>query len=285
MKKLILIGAAGTLFFVSCVKSSSEYKQLLAEKDSLAAVSAQANADIEQFLALLNEVQTNFQDIKEKEHYLSVQSTAAGELTPTTREQVQNDLKFITETLNKNREKIADLEARLKKSNNQSEQLRQTLAALRTELEEKTATVVSLQEELAKKDRKIAEMSDNINALAADVKNLSQQTAENQALIAEQQAAINAVYYRFGTSKELKDAKIVVSGKLGSDFDPKYFIKEDGTKLKVVPLYAKKGTLVSKHPEGSYEFGKDANGKAELRILDAKKFWSLTKYLVVEVKM
>jgi hypothetical protein len=43
--------------------------------------------------------------------------------------------------------------------------------------------------------------------------------------------------------------------------------------------------LISKHPEGTYEFTKDINGKAELKILDPKNFWSLTKYLVIEVKI
>lgn len=47
----------------------------------------------------------------------------------------------------------------------------------------------------------------------------------------------------------------------------------------------KKGKLISKHPDGSYEFGKDSNGQAELRILDPKNFWSLTKYLVVQVNV
>jgi hypothetical protein len=48
---------------------------------------------------------------------------------------------------------------------------------------------------------------------------------------------------------------------------------------------SKKGKLISKHPAGSYEFGKGATGQLELRILDPKTFWSLTKYLVIEVNV
>jgi hypothetical protein len=77
----------------------------------------------------------------------------------------------------------------------------------------------------------------------------------------------------------------LVNGQLGQDFDTNYFILSDKTQLKVVPLFALQGKLVSKHPAGSYKFGKGADGKASLEITNPDKFWSLTKYLVVEVKV
>jgi ABC-type transporter Mla subunit MlaD len=176
------------------------------------------------------------------------------------------------------------LEAKLKKSSINSTQLSKTLAGLRQELEQKTADLVTLRDELAKRDRQIAELTTNVTNLSNDVQNLSAESAERQEVINRQQAEINTAYYCFGTSKELKDNKILVGGQLGTNFDKNYFIKIDNlNNLTVVPLYAKKGKLISKHPGGSYQFGNDASGKAELRITNPKNFWSLTKFLVVEV--
>jgi hypothetical protein len=118
------------------------------------------------------------------------------------------------------------------------------------------------------------------------VQSLKTQTGEQQTTIQQQQTELNTVYYCFGTSKELKDQKILINNQLGTDFDRNYFIRiPDFHTLTLIPLYAKKGKLISKHPEGSYEFTKDMNGKVELKILDPKNFWSLTKYLVVQVNV
>lgn len=284
MKKVVVFCAVFTLIFASCVKNSSEFKALQAERDSLALVNAQTNVELDQIVSLMNDVEDNFRSIKSAENYLSVQSGTSGELTPSVRERIQSDMQFVTETLNKNRRQIADLEAKLKKSNLNSSQISKTLANLRQELEEKTESLVTLQNELAKRDQQIAELSENVNTLSNDVKNLSAESTARQAVINAQQAELNTAYYRFGTSKELKDNAILVKGQLGTNFNREFFVKiDDINTTKIIPLYAKKGKLVSKHPAGTYEFGKDANGQVELRISDPKNFWSLTKYLVVEV--
>jgi chromosome segregation ATPase len=287
MKKIIFICTiVFTAMTSSCVKNSSEYKALQAQKDSLALVSAQNTADLDQILGILNDVEDNFNSIKAKENYLSVQSNSSGELTPSTRERIQSDMKFITETLDKNRQQISDLEKRLKTSNLNSSKLSTKLKSLQAELEEKTATLATLGEELAKKDRQIAELNTHVTILSNDVQALKIQRDAQKETINQQQTELNTVYYCFGTSKELKEQKILVGNQLGTDFNKDYFIRvKDLNQLETIPLYAKKGKLISKHPDGSYEFGKDNNGQAELRILKPNTFWSLTKYLVVEVKV
>jgi archaellum component FlaC len=288
MKKVIFICTivfAATM--VSCVKNSSEYKALQAQKDSLALVNTQNNVELEQILELLNEVEDNFNSIKSAENYLSVQSNSSGELTPSTKERIQSDMKFVTEVLDKNKQRIADLEKRLKKSNLQSSQLSTTLKKLQTELEEKTTALLTLSDELSKKDQQIAELHSHVTNLSHDVQVLKTQTDVQKETINQQQTELNTVYYCFGTSQELKDQEIVVKNQLGTDFNKNYFIKEkDYHQLHAIPLYnSKKGKLISKHPDGSYEFGKDSNGQLELRILSPKNFWSLTKYLVIQVNV
>jgi DNA repair exonuclease SbcCD ATPase subunit len=231
-------------------------------------------------------VQDNFNSIKSAENYLSVQSNNPGELAPTMKDKIHADMKFVTETLDKNRQKIAELESKLKNSNIQSTQLRQTLNNLRTELDQKTMALVTLNEELERKNQQVTELSANVDNLSKDVQELRVQSNSQQQTITQQQKVITTVYYCFGTSNELEKQKILVNGQLGPNFNRDYFIKiNDLNKLTNVQLWAKKAKLVSKHPDGSYEFVKDANNQVELHILDPANFWSLTKYLVVLVNV
>jgi DNA repair exonuclease SbcCD ATPase subunit len=286
MKKTVLWGAVVAIVLSSCVKNSSEYKALQAKNDSLAMVAARVDVELNQIMSLLNEVEENFQSIKSAENYLSMQTGGSGELAPSVRDRIQSDMQFVTETLEKNRQQIADLEAKLKKSTLGSSQLSKTLANLRQELEDKTQALVSLREELAQRDHQIAGLTENVSHLSDNVKALSAESSARQAVIDRQQAELDRVYYCFGTAKELKEQAILVKGQLGANFNRDYFISvDDLNTLKVVPLFAKQGKLVSKHPAGSYAFAKDEAGQAELRILDPKAFWNLTKYLVIEVKI
>ena len=288
MKKVVLFGMVvfALIFSASCVKNSQEYKKVQAERDALVLANAKSTAEMEEILSLLNEVEDNFKSIKTAENYLSVQSNTPGELAPTTKQRIHSDMQLITETLEKNRQKIAELEDKMKNSSLQSAQLQQTVSKLRQELNQKTMALVTLNEELEQKNRQISELSASVTTLSKDVQELKVQSNTQQQTINNQQRKITTVYYCFGTSNELKKQKILVNDQLGSNFNRDYFIEvNDFNKLNTVQLWAKKGKLVSKHPDGSYEFVKDSNNQVELRILDPVNFWSLTKYLVVLVNV
>jgi uncharacterized protein YhaN len=286
MKKIVLFCGMAALLWASCGKNSAEYQALKAQRDSLLLVNAQNSAELDEIVTLFDEVEDNFNSIKSAENYLTVQSNTSGELEPAVKDKIRSDIQFVTEILSKNREKIAELEKKMKSYAVQSKQLKQTLNSLRSQLDEKTMILVTLNEELEQKDLKIDELSDNIIALSKDVQELRTYSDSQQEIIDSQTKELNTVYYCFGTSKELKNQGILEGGQLGANFNKNYFVKvTDLNKLQTIPLYAKKGVLVSKHPGGSYEFVKTANGQVELKILDTKNFWSLTKYLVVLVNM
>jgi len=288
MKKVVFFGfvAFALIFSSSCGKNSPEYKRLQAEKDSLALINARNATEMDEILSLLNEVEDNFSSIKAAENYLSVQSNSPSELAPSTKDRIRKDLKLITETLDTNRQKIAELENKLKNSSVQSTQLQQNLNRLRLELDQKTMALVALNEELERKNQQISELSANVSNLSKDVQELRVQSNEQQQTINQQQKELTTVFYCFGTYNELKKQKILVNDELGSNFNRDYFIRvPDFNKLHTIPLFAKKGSLISKHPDGSYEFVKGANNRVELHILDPANFWSLTKYLVVLVNV
>jgi DNA repair exonuclease SbcCD ATPase subunit len=257
-----------------------------AKNDSLALAAIRANTEFEQIMGLLNEVEANFQSIKSAENFLTLQSSSPGETTPSIQERIQNNIQLITETLDKNRRQIADLEDKMEKSTLNSTQLNKMLANLRKELDDKTKRIATLQEELEKRDRQIAVLTDNVTVLSKDVKTLTDQSIASQQVIERQQIELNTAYFFYGTARELKRKNIVLRGQVSPNILPGSFaVIDDLNTQTVIPLDAKQGKLISKHPAGSYEFKKGVNGKVELYILEPRVFWSLTKYLVIEVKV
>ena len=284
MKKFLLGMTIMTLILSSCGKHSSEYKKLQAQNDSLTLVHQQTASELNEMLSILNDVEDGFQNIKSAENYLTVASTKGNEMTPTARDRIAEDMQFITKTLQDNKDKISDLEKKLKNSNIQSSELKKTIERLRAEVADKTIALANLQEELAKRDAQIAALSENVSNLSTSVSNWQTHSQEQAATIKAQEAVIKTVFYCFGTDKELKEQKILVNGQLGTDFNKDYFIKvSDPETLTNIPLYAKKAELVSKHPSGTYQFIKGTDGKVSLIINDTSTFWSLTKYLVIKV--
>lgn len=274
----------------SCGQQSAEYKKLKAENDSLRIENTKSTEELNEMLSTLNDIEADIQSIRDAENYITIQQQSGGELSKTRREKIKQNMQLISETLKKNRAQISELEEKLKKSGIQSDALRKTVQRLSSELNEKTKMIVALQEDLAKKDVRIQELDEMVSSLNEDVENLSTTAAAQSEKINEQDKALHTAYYCFGTTKELKDQKILSGGGLFSKskvlqdgFNKDYFISIDIREVKEIPLFAKKAKLRSNHPEGSYEFVEDEDGNLALIIKDENTFWSLGKYLVIEV--
>lgn len=288
MKK-VLLACVCTAMLASCVQNSAEYKKLKSENDSLRIENARSSDEMDEILGTLNEVEADIQSIREAENYLNIQQSG-GDLSKSNREQIKENMQLISETLKKNKQQISELQEKLKKSGIQSAALKKTIDRLSSELDQKATMIVALQEDLAKKNVRIQELDEMVSSLNEDVENLSTTAAAQSEKLNEQDKALHTAYYCFGTSKELKDQKILSGGGLfskskvlQSGFNKDYFISVDIREVKEIPLFAGKAKLKSNHPEGSYEFIKDEDGNLTLKITDPETFWSLGKYLVIEV--
>lgn len=287
MKKVfILLLGAGVLF--SCnysgkkVTESDEYKKLRAERDSLESVLKISDAETREMMAVIGEVEANFEKIRQAEKYISTQSSQSGEMSKDTKAQVNDNFRMIQEVLKRNKAQLAELNKKYSASNKQVVSLQSTIDRLNREMQESSLRLVELQNELEKRDLKIAQLSEDITELA-------QRSQVQSATIKEQDKTLHTAYYVFGTAHELKEQKILSSGFLKSTkvmrdtFNKDYFLQIDIREVTEIPLYAPKAKLWSTHPEGTYEMVKGANGNLTFHITDTQRFWSLTKYLIVEV--
>ncbi|MGM9758709.1 MAG: hypothetical protein ACI30I_01165 [Parabacteroides sp.] len=289
MKKIVIACVCATMLASCGQQQSDENKRLRAEIDSLRIENTKGTEAMNEMLATLNEIEADFQTIRDAENYLTMQQNS-GDLNQSKREQMKQNIQMVAETLKKNKEQIAQLEEKLKKSGIQSAALRKTISRLQSELDQKANMIVTLQEDLAKKNVRIQELDQMVSSLNEDVENLSTTASAQAEKISQQDKALHKAYYCFGTAKELKEQKILSGGglfskskALQSGFNKDYFISIDIREVKEIPLFSGKAKLRSSHPEGSYEFVKDEDGNMTLKILDEQSFWSIGKYLVIEV--
>ncbi len=272
----------------SCIKQTAEYQALKEQNDSLIRAKHQMQAELDEFMSAINLIEQNIEKIKSAENIVTLQS-AGEELDDDTRNKINQDLMYLNEMLKANREELAKLKKNLRNSAIKTTELERSLARLSKVLEEESQKVKLLYEQLAQKDSLIAQLGSTVEELGSDIEELKTENEKKQEVIKEQDETINTAWYVFGTRKELRDQKIVTSDGLfrpqrvlESDFNKNYFVKIDARKIKSIPLYSTRAKILTNHPRSSYTLEKE-NNNFVLIIVDYQEFWSISKYLVVEV--
>ena len=282
MMKRILFFFLSAIVITSCVEKSDKYKNLQSEIEILRAEKIRTTYDMEDMITTLNDIYTDMQSLREAENYLTIEPS--GELSVDKQTQIKNNIRLIAETLQSNRQQLATLEERLKNSNIQSDALRKTIERLNAEINQKAQMISALQEELAGKDIRIQELDEHIE-------NLLQTATAQGRIISDQDKELHLAYYCFGTRKELREQDILTGGGLFSstkvlqgNFNRDYFLSLDIRENTEIQLFTRKAKVHTNHPENSYVYTKDQNGNLTLVITEPNLFWSMSRYLVIEVE-
>ena len=127
------------------------------------------------------------------------------------------------------------------------------------------------------------------SSINADKLKSTKLTASNEQKtqsVNRQDRELHTAWYVFGTKKELKEQGIVKSSQVlrDSDFNKDYFTKIDTRVVKSIKLYSKSASLLTSHPADSYVLERDAQKQYTLYIKNPDVFWSVSKYLVIQVK-
>jgi chromosome segregation ATPase len=300
MKKLLfLLLIPAMLMTVSCNNMKEENARLKAKNDSLLSLGFQKDTTVMEFVRAFNDIQSNLDSIKLKENIISQNTNGGTEVQTSAREQITGDINAIYLMLQKNREMVTSLRAKLKKSesglkgaNIKIAELEKMIDNLTMSIENKNAEISTLKEQLGKLNIKVEDLGKQVTNLNTNVENLSEENKAKQQALEEKTAALNTAYYVVGTTKELKEKKIIdkSGGFIGlgrtknvtEDFDKTYFIKTDITTLTEISILKKKATLLTNHPTSSYKFeSADKKTIDKLVILNYSEFWSRSKYLVI----
>ena len=190
--------------------------------------------------------------------------------------------------LKRQRDRLAALEEKLKGSNANNEKLMKTISALKKQIEEKDQAIVELTEELEKRNFDIKTLKGHVEKLNTQVAELKEETKSQEEALVAQSDMMNEAYVIIGTKKELKAAGLLSGGSLFkksrldlSQVNASSFNKIDIRKSKSFSIPAKKATVLTQMPSGSYTITDNGDGTSTLTITDASRFWSVSNYLVV----
>lgn len=284
MKKLIFIALLMPFLF-ACNGKKKEFESLQSRYDSLLTLGFTKDTTILDYLQSFNTIQANLDSIKQAEMLITQSASADGELEPDQKEQINRDINLIYEMLQKNKQTIAELKSKLRKSNAKVSALEQMIERMSRQIEEKDGQIAQLREQLEKMNIQIEILNTNVENLASEGQSKSQ-------TINEQTEALNTAYYVIGTKKELIEQKIITmeggfagigrNKKLKEDFNRDYFTRVDITKLKSIPVLKKKASIITTHPSQSYKIYGEKSIDS-LVIKNPKDFWAASKYLVIIV--
>lgn len=295
MKKLLYIFVAILTLataFASCeTKKEKEIEEAEVENigidDSISLLIAQKENELNDMVVTFNEIQDGFNRINEAQGRVAENSEKKDDRS---KEAILEDMRNIQQTLELNKQLIANLQQQLKEATTMNDVLRQTLeqtvSMMNAQMETQQAQIADLRKQLADKDITIAQQETAIAELQTNVSELTTENEKRSTTIATQDKELHTAYYVFGTKKELRNERILNDGEVlqQGNFNRDYFTKIDTRVDKVIRLYSKSATLKTNHPAGSYSLDKNAKGQYVLRITDPDKFWSISKYLVIIVK-
>ena len=284
--KYVTAMALGAAFALASCVSKGTVVRVEDQRDSLVSVVSAKDSLINAVFEDINAISENLVLIKTRENLISVAGGSEGGRRPV--EEINNDIAAIDRLLQENKDKIASLQraaVQLRKANLRIDGLEKMIADLNKQLAGKKDEIARLRESLDKMGVEVEILTEQVAEQNARAENLSSEKVEleNQ---------LHTVYYIVGAEKELRDAQIIdKQGFIGRTLTVNKtdnlasFTKSDSRLLSEVPIGQKKVSVVTTHPEESYELVTDAD-KVVLKLLitDPVRFWESSKILIVSYK-
>lgn len=290
MNKILVVGLLTLLMLASCgpIVLKKDLNAAQEVNDSLRVMQAAMEQEMNTYLRAINEIQSTMENIKKKEQILTMKKTSE-DLTTSDMQQINKDLEALAKLLEENRKELQQLRTQAQKSTFHIKELQNTIKLLTERLDEETEKVNALTEELATKNLLLEDMALQLANQENDIRILEEETTQQKLQISLQETALNTAWYAFGSRKELKEQGIVnrrgafsQQQVLESDFNKDYFVKIDVRQTTEIPLYSSRAKILTTHPTSSYALERK-NKEYMLVIVDYKEFWSVSRYLVVEV--
>jgi len=287
-KKTLIFVFSGLVFLnlFSC-KTNEEEMERLQEENQVLKDQLETNMEnVEAYFADLNQIEENLRIIKEREELISGETSGALELGLSQQDRINQDIMLIGELMEKNRELIASLNNRIRSADQRIAGFEQMVARLNQTIEEKEIEIQMLREQLA-------QMNLQVDLLMARVDTLEQESERKSQLLQEQTLEMNAAWFAMGSRRELIDNNIISreggflgigrTNRLKSDFNKDFFTRIDVTRDFDITIAGENPELITSHQSDSFQIITE-EGEKILRITDPERFWSASRYLVIQIR-
>jgi uncharacterized coiled-coil protein SlyX len=269
---IVLLGGATAVFFQKSEKYAADYRDARAAEETARSHYAEAFNAIAEIQDSLNAITPDETGRRLRSDNL----VAEQKLSQPNREQALESIALLNASIQRTKERITELEARLKKSGVRIAGLQKMVA--------------NLKQSVTEKEEHIAMLTTRVDALQTQVTGLVTQVQENEVTIEDKRRELATVYVAVGTKKELADRGVIAStgGFLGLGktvqptgvVNPSAYTPLDTDHETVVPLTGTKAKLVSAQPPSSYQLAA-VDGRLELRILDPREFRRVRQVVIV----
>lgn len=255
-------------------QESTELIQLRNQIAQLEFQSRMKDSVINESISFFNEIQENLAKISVKEDQIRIKSQNP-EITDDDKDWIRQEIQNINYLRDDNAKRIRNLQGQIKDQGFRITELQNMIDRLVLDVKSRDEKIDVLQIMLADRDMEYVELFD--------------QYQEQVELALEVMKELNTVYYAYGTIDELVENEVLVreGGFIGigrktniaDNFNKEYFQKMDKTKIKKIKITGEKPQIVTDHPSSSYRW--EGN---EIVIIDATRFWKISRFLVVKVK-
>lgn len=289
MKKFFLSSmCVAALLFTACTgnnkSNEGENGEQVSENPELTA----ALATQDSLNNLINDIMSDMNQIKELEAIVATPGTIDGGEMTSQKAQLRNDITAIREALAQRRERLAELEKKLKKNASQNSSMLKTIEGLKEQIAQNETQITTLTEQLAAANIKIETLGTQVDSLNTTVANEKAGKEQAQQEAQKLTDEMNTCYYALGSKSELQKHNIIKTGFLRKtkimqgDYEMSYFTKTDKRTLKTIHLNSKKAKVMTNQPADSYKI-EDNNGQKTLVITDPTRFWNAGNFIVIEI--
>lgn len=285
VKKLLIFSV---LFFAACTGNQQEKAQLEERIDSLQKENSRKDKDINDMTTYLSLLADGLDSIAKQENILFY-TNKGREGTIIDKDQLRKNLDMFEETLNQQRQRIAQLADSLKARGENLSNLSRLVTHLNQQLDEKNNQIQKLRSELQKKNVNISQLQKKVTALTEDNTQLNQRVETQVQALNAQTEMMNEGFVKIGTKKALSDLGIISGGFLKKKkvnlnaIQQDQFMRVDIRYFKEIPLNSGNPKVLTQMPASSYTITKTSKNQSVLSILDPTAFWSISNYLIIQL--
>jgi uncharacterized coiled-coil protein SlyX len=269
----LLLLAATAVSYSKYRKSLADYQQATAEQENMRGRYDRAVGEIVMIQDSLNAIVLGEEAVRN----LPARNDVEVQVPGTLHDQVLTRIATLKSAIERTKERIEDLDSRLKKNGVKIAGMERMLAGLR--------------KNVAEKEEHIAQLSTQVDTLQTRVAGLSTEVEVQQMVLTEKQQELATIYYTIGTKKDLTRAGVVESkgGVLGfgKTLKPSAMVNESAfTPLNtdqemVIQIPSEKAQVLSAQSTSSYVLQPISKDMVELRIVDPKEFRKIKQLVIL----
>ena len=273
---LLLMGSTAVLYS-KYRKSSDAYDQLSSDETNTRIRYSQAIGEIATIQDSLNAIVLGETPLQ------AGGAQSEMNLPPTSKEQMLGRIAVLKAGLERTKEKIEDLDARLKHEGVRIVGLQKMIGGLKNTVAEKETQIADLTSQVDSLHTQVATLNTDVQTKQQTI-----DTQENE--ITDKQHELATVYYTIGKKKDLIHSGVVVAqgGVLGvgktlkpsGQVNEASFTPLDTDQQTVIQIPAGKAQILSPQAPTSYVLTPTGKDSMELRITDAKEFRKV-RHLVI----